>query len=61
MKSILTDIEGMGETRIRALHKAFGSLEALRDADVDAIAAVKGMTRPVAERVVAFFRERKED
>ncbi|MBQ9369573.1 MAG: excinuclease ABC subunit C, partial [Clostridia bacterium] len=61
LKSILTDIEGMGETRIRALHKAFGSLEALRDADVDAIAAVKGMTRPVAERVVAFFRERKED
>jgi len=61
LKSILADIEGMGEKRIRALHKAFGSLEALRDADVDAIAAVKGMTRPVAEKITAFFRERKED
>lgn len=61
LKSLLSEIEGMGEKRIRALHKAFGSLDALRDADAEAIAAVKGMTRPIAERVVAFFRERKED
>ncbi len=61
LKSLLSEIEGMGEKRIRALHKAFGSLDALRDADAEAIAAVKGMTRPIAERVAAFFRERKED
>lgn len=61
LKSLLSEIDGMGEKRIRALHKAFGSLDALRDADAEAIAAVKGMTRPIAERVVAFFRERKED
>ena len=56
LKSVLSDIEGMGEKRIVALHKAFGSLDALRDADANAIAAVKGIPRNVAERIVAYFR-----
>jgi len=55
VKSMLLEIEGMGERRITALYKAFGGLEELRAATVDDIAAVKGIPRPLAERVVAFF------
>jgi len=59
VKSLLLDIEGMGERRVTILHKAFGSLEALADASVDDIAAVKGIPRPIAEKIAAFFLERK--
>ena len=59
VKSLLLDIEGMGERRVTLLHKAFGSLEALSDASVEDIAAVKGIPRPLAESIAAFFRERK--
>ncbi len=59
VKSLLLDIEGMGEKRVTLLHKAFGSLEAIADASVDDIAAVKGIPRPLAESIAAFFRERK--
>ena len=57
VKSMLAEIEGMGEKRIAALHKAFGSLEDLRTATAEEIAAVKGIPRPLAEKVVAFFKE----
>ena len=59
VKSLLLDIEGMGEKRVTLLHKAFGSLEALSDASAEEIAAVKGIPRPLAESIAAFFRERK--
>ena len=59
LKSVLSDIDGMGEKRIVALHKAFGSLDALREADADAISAVKGIPRNVAERIVAYFRSQQ--
>ena len=59
VKSLLLDIEGMGEKRITALYKAFGSLEALANASAKEIAAVKSIPRPLAESIVAFFRDRK--
>ena len=60
VKSLLLDIDGMGEKRVTLLHRAFGSLEALSEATAEEIAAVKGITRPIAERIVAFFREQRE-
>ena len=59
VKSMLLQIEGMGEKRVTALHKAFGGLEQLSDATVEEIAAVKGIPHPLAEKIVAFFAERK--
>ena len=59
VKSMLLEIDGMGEKRVAALHRAFGGLEELRSATVEDIAAVKGIPRPLAEKVVAFFREKK--
>lgn len=49
--SQLEDIPGIGPARRKALLKAFGSLKALREANVEEIAAVKGMTRQTAEAV----------
>ena len=54
-RSILDDIPNIGPKRRRALLKAFGSLEALRDADLQTIANVEGMTEAAAQSVYAFF------
>ena len=49
--SRLEDIPGIGPERRKALLKAFGSLKALREAGVEEIAAVKGMSLKTAEAV----------
>ena len=49
--SQLEDIPGIGPERRKALLKAFGSIRKLREASVDEIAAVRGMTRKTAEAV----------
>ncbi|MDI6907695.1 MAG: excinuclease ABC subunit UvrC [Thermoanaerobacterales bacterium] len=56
LKSLLDEIEGIGPKRRRALLKAFPSIEAIRRAGVDELAAVPGMTRPAAEAIHRFFR-----
>ena len=53
--SVLDDIEGIGPSRRKALMKHFQSLEAIRQADVDTLAAVPSMNRPAAEQVYGFF------
>lgn len=53
--SQLTVIDGVGEGRAKALLKAFGSIDGVRAASADEIAAVKGMSRPAAENVRKFF------
>jgi len=50
-RSRLEDIPGIGMKRRQALLKHFGSIDAIRNASVDEIAAVPGMTRAVARRV----------
>ncbi len=59
VKSMLLGIEGMGEKRVTALHKAFGSLEDLSGASEEEIASVKGIPRSIAQNIVAFFKEEK--
>lgn len=51
LASPLEEIAGIGPKRKKALLKAFGSLAALREASVDEIAAVPGMTRKAAEEL----------
>ena len=53
----LTRIPGIGENRARLLLRHFGSLRAVREADADALASIKGMTRPAAEAIVRYFEE----
>ncbi len=51
VRSSLDDVPGIGPSRRKALLLRFGSAEAVRRASVDEIAAVAGMSRPVAVRV----------
>lgn len=51
-KSVLDDIPGIGPKRKKALIKHFGSARAIAAASLDELAAVDGMTRDVAERVL---------
>ena len=50
-RSRLEDVPGVGMKRRQALLKHFQSIDAIRNADMDAIAAVPGMTRQVARRI----------
>ena len=53
--SVLDDIEGIGPARRKALMRELKSLEAVRDADVDTLAAVPSMNRAAAEKVWEVF------
>jgi len=54
--SELLRIPGVGPNRRRALLTAFGSLQGVREASVEAIAAVPGFSRKTADRVSAALR-----
>lgn len=58
--SELDQIQGVGERRKRLLFDFFVTRDAIASADVEALAAVKGMTRPAAEAVYAYFHQNKE-
>lgn len=55
LRSTLDEIPGIGPKRRRALLTHFGSLEHIRMASIDDIAAVHGMTRRAAEQVKAYL------
>ena len=57
--SILDEIEGIGPTRRRALMKAFGSQEAIREATEEELAAVDSMNAAAAHAVYTFFQKKK--
>ena len=53
--SVLDGIDGIGDTRKRALFDAFITRDAIASATVEDLAKVKGMSRPAAEAVYRFF------
>jgi excinuclease ABC subunit C len=55
LKSLLDEVEGIGEVRRRALLKAFGSLADIEKATPEQLAAVEGMNRKAARAVYDFF------
>ena len=55
VRSVLDDIEGIGETRRKALMRYFKSIEAVKDADVEELSQVPGMNRRAAQSVYNFF------
>ena len=59
MKSALDDIPGLGPKRREALRKHFGTIKAIREAEVDTLAAV--VPRSTAEAVWKHFHKTKED
>jgi len=57
LESPLEKIKGIGKTRRLALLKHFGSLDGIRKASAEEIAALKGMNRKVAELLKQSLEE----
>jgi len=55
MASALDNVPGIGPKRKRALLKKFGSVRAIKEADLDEVAAVPGMTRSLSQRVKEYL------
>ena len=51
ISTTLLDIDGIGPTRAKALLRQFGSLRNVRNATMEELLLVKGMTRPAAEAI----------
>jgi len=54
-RSQLDEIPGIGPKRRKALLARFGSLDGIREATVDELAAVEGMTRAAAEQLGEYL------
>ena len=55
LASMLEEVPGIGPKRRQALLQHFGSIEAIRRANIEELAAVKGMTRKAAESVKEYL------
>lgn len=60
-KSILDEVPGIGPKRKKALLKAFGSLKGIREASLEELAQVEGMTRPAAENLLEYLGVKSEE
>ena len=58
--SVLDDIEGIGETRRKALMRRFQSVERIREASVEELKETESMNERTAEAVYAFFHKKPE-
>lgn len=57
LKSELLQIEGVGKARAEALIKHFGSIKKIKNAELDDLCKVKGMTKNTAEAIYGFYRK----
>jgi excinuclease ABC subunit C len=53
--SALDDVEGVGPKKKKALIKHFGSVRAIKNAEIDDLTAVEGVTTALAERIYDYF------
>jgi excinuclease ABC subunit C len=53
--SLLEEIQGLGPKRRRELLKQFGGLQSLREAGVDDLVKVRGISRVLAEKIYKKF------
>jgi excinuclease ABC subunit C len=56
--SELNDIPGIGEARKKALLRHFGSVEKIKQATLEELAAAPGMTSKAAEEIVEFYKKK---
>ena len=61
LRSILDEVTGLGEPRKLALLKKFETIENIKNADMEEIAAMKGFSRVMAERVLLHLGEDEAD
>ena len=56
-QSELLSVKGMGKAKLRALFDRFGTLDKMKQASVEQLVSVKGITPELAERVKAMLNE----
>lgn len=61
ISSTLTSIEGVGQTRARALLKHFKTVAAIKKADLAELVSAPGMNKPAAQRVYDYFHSNAEN
>ena len=59
IKSILDDIKGVGPARRKALMRHFKDIAFIKEADVEQLMAVEGITETVAKEIYYFFHRRE--
>jgi excinuclease ABC subunit C len=57
LESTLTSIEGIGKKRAKLLLDRFKTLTAIRNAGLDELMSVPGLSEPAALSVYAYFRD----
>lgn len=57
LHSVLDEIDGIGPVRRKSLLKHFGSVEAIRKAEIQELLEADGMNQKAAEAVYSFFRK----
>ena len=57
-KSSLTKIKGIGDAKAKALLKALGGYTAVKNASIEKLCEVKGISRADAENIVLYFKEK---
>ena len=60
IRSELADVPGVGKQRQMALLKHFGSIKSLREAKLEDIASVAGISGTLAERISTYLSSSKE-
>ena len=58
-KSSLTKIKGIGDAKAKELLKSLGGYTAVKNASLDTLLAVKGISRADAENIVEYFKKDK--
>ena len=56
-KSTLTKIKGIGDAKAKALLKAFGGYSGVKNASLDELVSVKGISRADAENIIDYFKK----
>lgn len=58
--SSLTEIDGIGPARAKALMTTFKSVKRIKEAEIEELMGVKGMNLPAAEAVYNFYHKERE-
>ncbi len=56
----LTEIEGVGEKKAKALLKEFKTITAIKNAPVEALCQAEGINRKTAEKIYAYYHNEEE-
>lgn len=57
-KSILDDIQGVGDKRKKSLLNHFKDIDQIKNASIEEISKVEGITKPLAKKIYEFLKEK---